>query len=564
MVYQRSIEDIAETLQNAKARQKCCTLLIGAGCSVKAGIPTADGFVKVIQQRYPRAYKRAQDKTYPKCMAELLLSERRDLIAEHVDAAKINWAHICIALLMQAGYVDRVLTTNFDPLVSRACALLGEFPAIYDFAASQLFKAADIPDKAVFYLHGQRTGFVLINTDEDFREHANLLRPVFEDAGLGRVWIVVGYSGESDPVFEQLAGVPRFDNGLFWVGYLGNEPAQHVRDKLLSQNKDAFYTNGCDADSFFVGLTQRLNLFPPGFIARHFSHLDRTLEVLTPYTLPGQTSEADVIHAPRQWIRNAIAQFETQQLQGDAGKDVTASEARGLAASPLVEAQRLLMAGDYSGVLTFLEHYDVVISPELADPLSWAYVMLGNTLGEQAKTKSGAEAGQLFAEAGQKYQAALAIKPDMDEALNNWGNTLGEQAKTKSGAEAGQLFAEAGQKYQAALAIKPDMDEALNNWGNTLGEQAKTKSGAEADQLFAEARKVLCRAEDIKPGSGAYNLACLHALQGDEAGCRQWLEKRQNLVLCLVVNTCWTIQTCKVFENKNGLSSLLLKYKQHK
>jgi hypothetical protein len=208
MMYQRSIEEIAETLQNAQLRQKCCTLLIGAGCSVKAGIPTADGFVQVIKQRYPRAYERAQDKTYPKCMAQLLLSERRDLIAEHVDAAKINWAHICIALLMQAGYVDRVLTTNFDPLVSRACALLGEFPAIYDFAASQLFKAADIPDKAVFYLHGQRTGFVLINTNEDFQQHSNLLRPVFEDAGRGRVWIVVGYSGENDPVFDHLAGTP--------------------------------------------------------------------------------------------------------------------------------------------------------------------------------------------------------------------------------------------------------------------------------------------------------------------------------------------------------------------
>src|SRR5262249_27191826 len=187
-------------------------------------------------------------KTYPKCMAELLLSERRDLIAEHVDAAKINWAHICIALLMQAGYVDRVLTTNFDPLVSRACALLGEFPAIYLFAASLLFKAADIPDKAFFYLHCQRTGFVLINTDEDFQQHSNLLRPVFEDAGRGRVWLVVGYSGENDPVFEHLAGVLRFDNGLFWIGYRDNEPAQHVRHKLLDQNKDPFYTNGCDAD----------------------------------------------------------------------------------------------------------------------------------------------------------------------------------------------------------------------------------------------------------------------------------------------------------------------------
>src|SRR5262249_60496889 len=75
MNHLRSIEEVAETLQNAKARGKGCTLLIGAGCSVKAGIPIASGFVQIIKDRYPRAYQRAEKKTYPTCMSELLLSE---------------------------------------------------------------------------------------------------------------------------------------------------------------------------------------------------------------------------------------------------------------------------------------------------------------------------------------------------------------------------------------------------------------------------------------------------------------------------------------------------------
>ena len=177
-------------------------------------------------------------------MSELLLSERRDLIAEYVDKAKINWAHLCIALLVQSGFVDRVLTTNFDLLVVRSCALLNEFPAIYDFAASQLFKAPDIPRKAVIYLHGQYTGFILINTEDDFARHSHLLGPVFEDAGRGRVWLVVGYSGENDPVFTHLATVPRFDNGLYWVGYQNGDPPRHVREQLLAPEKDAFYVQG--------------------------------------------------------------------------------------------------------------------------------------------------------------------------------------------------------------------------------------------------------------------------------------------------------------------------------
>ena len=176
-------------------------------------------------------------------MAELSIGQRRDLIADYVDKAKINWAHLGVAQLMKHGFIDRILTTNFDLLVVRACALVGIFPAIDDFAASQLFKPADIPNRAVFYLHGQYTGFVLMNTEQECTNHARLLAPVFEDAGRGRVWIVVGYSGENDPVFDHLAKVPRFDYNLYWVGFGDSEPAKHVREQLLVPEKDAFFVN---------------------------------------------------------------------------------------------------------------------------------------------------------------------------------------------------------------------------------------------------------------------------------------------------------------------------------
>ena len=150
--------------------------------------------------------------------------------------------------------------------------------------------------------------------------------------------------------------------------------------------------------------------------------------------------------------------------------------------------------------------------------------MSGTALSEQAKTKSGGEADRLFRLAGEKYEAALKIKPDLHEALNNWGTALLEQAKTKSGVEADRLFRLAGEKYEAALKIKPDKHEALYNWGNALSEQAKTKSGGEADDLFGLAEQRLLSAEAIRQGSGAYNLACVKALQGISAECRQWLE----------------------------------------
>jgi tetratricopeptide (TPR) repeat protein len=479
----RSIDEVAETLQNAKARGRGCTLLIGAGCSVKAGIPIAAGVVEVIKERYPRAYQRAQSKTYAKCMSELLLSERRDLIAEYVDKAKINWAHLCIALLVQSGFVDRVLTTNFDLLVVRACALLNEFPAIYDFAASQLFKAPDIPPKAVIYLHGQYTGFILINTEDDFDRHSHLLGPVFEDAGRGRVWIVVGYSGENDPVFNHLAQVSRFDNGLYWVGYQNGDPPRHVHEQLLTPAKDAFYVRGYDADSFFITLTQKLAIFPPRLLAQPFSHIKSAMEMLTPYGFPGQASEEDVTRTPRQWIEAAIERFEKGTLSEGA----------------FAAALKLLLAGAYESVLEFRKEYDKNPSPELGDPLSWAYVMQGNALSERARTKPREEAERLLADAAEKYQAALAIKPNMAAALNNWGNALADLARMQKGEAGDSFFRKAAEKYQAALVTKPDMAEALFNWGNALLDQGGTATGDQADRLFSEAAEKYQAALAIRP-----------------------------------------------------------------
>ena len=60
----REIEDIVETLKNARERGTKCSILIGAGCSVTAGIPTAQGFVDIIKEKYPRDYERAEEKTH--------------------------------------------------------------------------------------------------------------------------------------------------------------------------------------------------------------------------------------------------------------------------------------------------------------------------------------------------------------------------------------------------------------------------------------------------------------------------------------------------------------------
>jgi MinD-like ATPase involved in chromosome partitioning or flagellar assembly/Flp pilus assembly protein TadD len=148
----------------------------------------------------------------------------------------------------------------------------------------------------------------------------------------------------------------------------------------------------------------------------------------------------------------------------------------------------------------------------------------GALLSEEAKTKTGEEADRLFEEAGRKFAEALRLKPDFHTALSNWGNALSSRAAMKAGEEADRLFEEAGRKYAEALRLKPDYDTALSNWGVAFFDQAKTKAGEEAGHLLQQARQKLLGAERVRAGSGAYNLACVEAMEGNTREAARWLQ----------------------------------------
>ena len=44
------------------------------------------------------------------------------------------------------------------------------FPAVYDFAASQVFKPDFIAQQSIFHLHGQHTGLVVLNTESEVEQ----------------------------------------------------------------------------------------------------------------------------------------------------------------------------------------------------------------------------------------------------------------------------------------------------------------------------------------------------------------------------------------------------------
>ncbi len=502
-----SVEEIADCMRARKRAKQACSLLIGAGCSLSAGIPLANGFVNRIEKDHNAAYRRAKTKTYPAVMAELGDGYRRDLVADAIDKAHINWAHIAIAQLMKHGYVSRVLTTNFDPLVVRACAMVGEFPAVYDFAASQNFHPEYLPEKAVFYLHGQRDGFILLHTEEQVKRHSANLAPLFREAGQGRMWLVAGYSGENDPVFEHLEAVERFRYNLTWARYEDEDPPPHLTKNLLKPGKGTLYLRGYDADRLFVELAQRLECFPPDFISAPFQHLRDTLNRVGPFQLPHKAGQLDIVQEARKRIDHAESVV----------RDVADTT-----------RERVLLAmsrGDYEEAVRDVSDGAIAQDDKLRDMMATAHFMLGFGAQRKSRDVSGDDHAHAINTAIDHYKNGLAIEPDMPEALYNWGNALADLANTKDGENAQRLFDLAEQKFAEAIAIKPDFHEAWESWGIALAVMAGVKSGTESERLLPQAQGKYRVALALTPDRPNIlcSLACLNGLRHDETTCRTWL-----------------------------------------
>jgi hypothetical protein len=443
-----TLDQVAQEIRrNANKRVPVRTVLLaGAGCSYQAGIPLARGFVDDIKARFPEEYERAAEKTYPICMGELSASDRHDLISEYIDKAKINWAHISIAQLMRAGYVDRVLTTNFDPLVTRACALLNFYPAVYDMAVVRRGFVADyVRDQAVFHLHGQRDGFVQLHRKDEVDALAEAIEPLFDDTARNRCWIVIGYSGANDPVFRALADRPDFPNRLFWVGFRDEQPSADVKAALLDAGKDVHWISGYDPDTFLLQLASRLGCFPPGFFAKPFTHLLECFGSLAGFRLPGQDQDLDWAARARGWIYGAIATFEAvpaavpagsvPPAPGEATPDLPAAAGvEGVRSAPpppaapapaappgpvraegdvVGQAWLAMMTGEFDKVIALAPFYDSGEVPELAEPLAWSLASSAKEMAERAKGAGEAERQGLESKAQEYARRADAIRPGL-------------------------------------------------------------------------------------------------------------------------------------------------------
>ena len=411
-----------------------------------------------------------------------------------IDEAKINVTHIYLAQLHKYGYVDYVLTVNFDNLMLRALSLYNIFPATYDMVILKDLTTTTFKEKSVVFLHGQHHGLWLLNTPEEMEKVKDTVPRIFEKITNNRPWIFIGYSG-SDPIFEHVKRLGRFDNGLFWVGYGNNSLSSSVQKFLTTPCTNAYYIKGYDADAFMLKLNELLSLPQPEILEKPFSSLKAMLcginDINDEENFKGVKERLEI---SKKNIEKSIRQFEENKLvivdENELVIDKLKKEIIGIIIAETYDKQQI----------TTIEKKAMTINDaSVNSQLSWLYLSWGNYIADLAKTKESKDVDDLFRQGFEKFQKAIEIKPDLYEVFNNWGSNLGNLARTKEGNVAEDFYRQTFEKFQKAIEIKPDLNEAFINWGICLGDLAKSKEGNEADNLYLQAFEKFQKAIEIKP-----------------------------------------------------------------
>ena len=100
-----STADIADKLVKARKDKKGATLILGNECSESAGIPTAEGYIAAIKEKFPQLYEKAENKDLAGCISQLSQEEKSELSKYYIESIPINWTHICVGLLLKHGFV---------------------------------------------------------------------------------------------------------------------------------------------------------------------------------------------------------------------------------------------------------------------------------------------------------------------------------------------------------------------------------------------------------------------------------------------------------------------------
>lgn len=532
MTNKNSIEYLAYLLDKAKTNLKDKAIIfLGAGTSVSAGIPLTNVIVRHIRLKF---YKNPLVKShvingksdYYDLMALLTADERRDLFHFYVtrEKVKLNVANVYLAQLLKEGYIDYIVTVNFDDLILKACTLFNFLPPVYDISNIKTITTTDIRTSSVIYLHGQYFGQWLLNNKEELNKVENEVLSFFNSIKTRRTWIIVGYSG-NDGIFNKIKSLGSFSNELFWVKKeFDSEHDKHVLEFLNMPNINANSIEGYYADSFFLKLHAELSILdnklsPPDVFYKPFTYLKSVMNNVSEINDNDELNKnvKSIIDNCNSRINKAISTYENDQTPEGFNQividailkkqfdDKTAFEFLDVSEKNNFTTANIILSkyfNDWGSTNTRIGkdkndekfYYDAIEKFKKANELNpdddIVYSNWGLTLLELAELK---KEENLYKESIAKLEKAVSLNPKNNYAYFNYGIALHFYAKLVSDED---LFKESFEKYKKATELDPKNASAYINWGNSISELGLL---LEDEKLFIESIEKFKKAIELKP-----------------------------------------------------------------
>lgn len=475
-----NVQEVAQLLKQAKENKKPYVFFTGAGCSVKADVPSATGLIQEICEKFPIQVKNLdpeKDKyNYGKYMSALDKDERRRLLKPHIiDNNRINWAHIALACLMQAGYIERVLTFNFDSILSRACNMLGLHPSIYDFATATPHLYHLINDPSIVHLHGQGTGFVQLNTEDETGEaHTQKLSNFIAATLNSNPSLFIGYSGNADAFFPLLEEKYSEQHRLIWTGTresLDEIESESVKSFLKKNKNITHYIGNTYADDFLIQLAKELECFPPELFLNPYTFLNTQLDLIQDYPL---SDGLDVLSNLREYLKEQSKK-------------------------PLIDSLYTAIIHKYP-----TKESTLGLNSAAIDNIMWAYDKQARLLKDSNK----------YDEAFDLYKNAEKINPKHTGCLFNHALLLQIYAKSQNDRE--NLVKESIKQYKKCLVIDNDNLKALINLSHVLLDYSHLKQDTD---LIEQAFEYIQKALKLSPNE-TYNIACYYSIKNNSKLCK--------------------------------------------
>ncbi len=344
-----AVSTVARSIKFAKNEDEPLgrvVFLIGAGCSVSAGIPDVK---KIAQRMVVEAARRLHDlakdaspmEGYRALVQNGDLTDRgknkaldaqtvedvewhlvydemfslhystpddpRKLFGRIMDETEgaVNWAHLCLGELVARHWVSTVLTTNFDQLVLAGMVHAGMLPVICDGIES-LDRIAPHPRyPQLVELHGSRHAYRLRNRPDEVEIVRHIPGAIEAVRGLmheANTFVVVGYgareNGFMDLLVEAATAYP--DKNLYWVQYSNQMSELSAKAKnFLATSRNGGVLLGRDADVFFLDLCRELKIGAPSIVSRPLGPTTAVIEKLGKSKVDHPDIRAEIDEATR-------------------------------------------------------------------------------------------------------------------------------------------------------------------------------------------------------------------------------------------------------------------------